>query len=1220
MPRIGSIGSNKKSVIMSDGFSLNIAVGTAPKAPVKRKVVKFRQKKVKAKQAKAKTQKNQSKDGGSVKIQRAKPLIQQVSPIKETPVTVEKEPIEKEIVAEEKPIDDAKPEEKIAPKQTLIQDIPEMKKSVVDNSTKKNNGKLGSRRNPNKESYSAEALLRPTIDMSKVTVHEAPVKSSTSKEIFSASTFENLKLHPHLVTILTKPKENGGFGFDKPTRVQVKSVPAIAQTGDVLLKSETGSGKTLAFCLPMVHRLMSKQPRINRTDGCLAMILAPTRELCTQIQETLERLLKVAVYIVAGSVVGGEKKKSEKARLRKGVSILVATPGRLVDHLTNTHSFHYNKLEFLILDEADRLLDMGFERSITQILEFIASKKDDDVVRQTILVSATINSGVERLAAMSLTSPRFIDADTKEQAVYATPEQLVQHFMIVPAKQRLCALSSFLRSECKIAKASKIVVFLSTCDAVDFMTTLFQKCTWPQRNEMFGPAIFRLHGNVNQQERTSTFQAFCKASAGILFCTDVAARGLNLPTVQWIVQYDPPTETRDYVHRVGRTARSGAVGNSLLFLLPSEAAYCEHLQEKGLNLTALNYEATIARSASKGEFRSSQKKALHEVIVHELQYLFEQSVLADTELFDMACQAFQSFVRSYATHASETRQYFHVRSLHFGHVAKSFGLREPPASTKVTKASQQAKGGTLKKRKEREQVDEEIKKKKQKKIVQTKRAYNHHNVGVFTKLVVLIWLGVFALVVVRLSLLGLHKLHYACTARVPALTYQYNHVMDHIVRGCSLLRLPYHPTWYLFNGHLQTALVAVEEDEPHVPYRRELFELSDGGVLSLDWVQLPSVSSDDYDKPTIMILHGLAGGSHEKYVRHTVVELLQSGWQVVVMNARGCGKTKVVTPKLFCAAYTQDVREVTAYLRQQHVPTSPLIGLGFSLGSNILTKFVGEEGNECLLTAMISVGNPYCLTTSSNHLMGTWFYRHTYNNIMTKNLIDVVFHQTNAHEVFQDHPEVDLDHLRTSKNLREYDDRFTRRVFGYDTVSEFYREASCVPYIKHITIPTFFLSAYDDPICVHQGIPYEDCAANPNVLLAVTHAGGHLGFYSGTNGHAWSPSVIAEYCNTIHRLVSTGVIKSIAAPEEPAPVEEEEEELETSTLTMESEEIPRDEPIVPLSRDFPTKRKLVDEITDVVAATLDDMTDTLIQHATVDTAIYSGLVAMGLYYWWWKRK
>ncbi|CAK4435209.1 unnamed protein product [Aphanomyces euteiches] len=731
-----------------DGFSLNIAVsGSTSARPAKKKINKFRQNKNKHKKSNGATPsqsaaRNKPAAPRTAEKDQAKVINQDekvttiAQPAKET--LKEEDPSPKEAPKNAAPAVKTLSKPKDTSKEELVPSkeptkpkalAPKVDSKPVEDGLKiKSAADKGTRRNPNKEAYTAETYLRPTIDMSKVVVHTAPVASKESTDIFASTTFEAMKLHPHLVSILTKEKDAGGFGFAKPTRVQVQSVPAIICGGDVLLKSETGSGKTLSYCLPLVHRLMAREPRVNRSEGCLAMILAPTRELCTQIQETLERLLKVAVYIVAGSVVGGEKKKAEKARLRKGLSILVATPGRLLDHLTNTHAFTYTRLQFLVLDEADRLLDLGFEKSIAQILDCLTAKQDDDVKRQTILVSATINAGVERLAALSLTDSIFIDADNSKGATttFATPDQLVQHFMIIPAKQRLCALAAFVRSECKRNKRAKIVVFLSTCDAVDFVTSLFQKCTWPQSTAMFGPSVFRLHGNVVQQERTSTFQAFCKATAGVLFCTDVAARGLNLPTVQWIVQYDPPTETRDYVHRVGRTARSGAVGNSLLFLLPSEAAYCDHLQSLGLNVTALSLESTLARSAFKGEFKASSKKAVHEVVVHELQYLFEQTVLANAELFDVACQAFQSFVRSYATHSSETRQYFHVRSLHFGHVAKSFALREPPASNKVTKASQQAKGGSLKKRKERQDIDDSIEKKKQKKVIQEKRKYNHH--------------------------------------------------------------------------------------------------------------------------------------------------------------------------------------------------------------------------------------------------------------------------------------------------------------------------------------------------------------------------------------------------------------------------------------------------------------------------------------------------------------
>ncbi|OQR91097.1 serine protease family S33 [Achlya hypogyna] len=499
------------------------------------------------------------------------------------------------------------------------------------------------------------------------------------------------------------------------------------------------------------------------------------------------------------------------------------------------------------------------------------------------------------------------------------------------------------------------------------------------------------------------------------------------------------------------------------------------------------------------------------------------------------------------------------------------------------------------------------------------RPTESNDIGVPATLLVLLWLAIFAHVAVRLGLIGLYKLHYWCTARVPALTYQGNDIMLQIVRDCSLLRAPYHPTWYLFNGHLQTAMVAVEDAEPHVSYRRELFELSDGGVLSLDWVQTSSVTTNnEHNKPTILILHGLAGGSHEKYVRAGVVELVNHGWRVVVMNARGCGKTKLVTPKLFCAAYTQDVREVTAYLRKTHIPTSVLLGVGYSLGANILTKFVGEDGPTCQLTAAVAVGNPFCLTTASHHLMGSWLYRRTYNNIMTKNLIDVVFRQTNACEVFEDHPVVDLEHLRTATNLREYDDRFTRLVFGFDTVSDFYRQASSVHYIKHIAIPTLFVSAHDDPICVHQGIPYDDCAANPNVLLAVTHAGGHLGFYEGPARLPWSPAVVAEYCNAIYRLVAAGSLPAVvpAKAEDPAT----DDDMEVCS-TASSSSATDDEAVV--VRELPKRElsdpKLLDELTDAVTATLDDALDAVVEHATVDNLLVAGVATVAMYLFW-RRK
>ncbi|CCI50149.1 unnamed protein product [Albugo candida] len=587
---------------------------------------------------------------------------------------------------------------------------------------------FGTRRNPRPRVQKAIA----TSVVQNVLIE--PQSMNTSDQIFASEcTFDALHLDPRLVQILVSPIEAKGFAFKRPTKVQKLSISHVLQKKDVLVKSETGSGKTLAYLLPIIQTLQSVQPRIHRIDGCVALIIVPTRELCLQIYDTLQSLLRSFVNLVPGVIVGGERKKAEKARLRKGISILIATPGRLLDHLTNTQAFHYTKLQFLVLDEADRLLDLGFGPQIKQILEILGKQSSRT---QNILVSATINSSVQQLASLSLQDPVFVDADESNQGdkvqasgVFATPQQLKQYAITVPAKLRLCALSCFLREELMRTEESfKIVVFFSTCDAVDFHFTLFNSCVWPDKridyesmkeiqsvtNEsndcspFFGREgrLFRLHGNIAQQERTTTFRAFCKAPCGILFCTDVAARGVNLPTVHWIVQYDPPTEARDYVHRIGRTARSGMCGSSLLFLLPSEVEYLPYLEQNGLpKINALSMEKLISRVGGKS-YRNTATNG--QKLSSDLQFMFEQTVEKHSHLFHIASQAFHSFIRSYATHCADTREHiFQVRKLHFGHIARSFALREPPASTKIRQASKDnvSHQSTLAKRKLRHERD-----------------------------------------------------------------------------------------------------------------------------------------------------------------------------------------------------------------------------------------------------------------------------------------------------------------------------------------------------------------------------------------------------------------------------------------------------------------------------------------------------------------------------------
>ncbi|CAK4610929.1 hypothetical protein LEN26_016654 [Aphanomyces euteiches] len=383
----------------------------------------------------------------------------------------------------------------------------------------------------------------------------------------------------------------------------------------------------------------------------------------------------------------------------------------------------------------------------------------------------------------------------------------------------------------------------------------------------------------------------------------------------------------------------------------------------------------------------------------------------------------------------------------------------------------------------------------------------------------------------------MHCLHYHWAAKRPALIHQDTPTTRHILRACQRLckhfsagklhltacsvDQKYHPTWYLFNGHLQTLMVALSNAAPDITYDRELLVLSDGGTISFDWATPASLVNvrSHTTQPTVLMLHGLTGNSEEPYIRKSAEKLLHHGWRVVVLNARGCGRNPVTSSKLVCPAYTQDVREAIAYLQLHHLDShTPLVAVGFSLGANILLKYVGEEGKQCPLKAAVSVANPYDFVVTNLHITHSWFRRLVYNHAMTQNLLKIVFDETNAHEHLHAHPLIDTHQLRQAKTLSEYDAIFSRHTFGYATPMDIYRDASSAAYLKHISIPTLCISAHDDPICPHTCIPYEECRANPNIVLAVTHSGGHVGFFTSQHllddqPRMWCADVIAQYCN-----------------------------------------------------------------------------------------------------------
>ncbi|KAI8136883.1 P-loop containing nucleoside triphosphate hydrolase protein, partial [Fennellomyces sp. T-0311] len=622
--------------------------------------------------------------------------------------------------------------------------------------------------------------------------------------VADSTTFTGLGIETDLCTLL-----GNKLSVEAPTNVQRKAIPTLLGPSrtvlnatipdhdvDAVVQAETGSGKTLTYLLPVVNRLLQASTVTSdyagfgdRSIGTVAIVLTPTRELAQQVTQVLSKLVNVPRsqdvrrlhWIVPGMLIGGENKNKEKARLRKGVNVLVSTPGRLLDHLENTQSFNVRQLRWLILDEADRLLDLGFEETLTKIMKIIDERTKQapepkfeaalktkfwPSKRQTVLCSATLRDDVKHLAGVALDRPVFIsgtdetmeDKTTTEK--YSTPNQLKQTYTITPAKLRLVTLATLIRScfwdaQRKRAKTSKVIVFLSCCDSVDFHYTLFGNAGKQQQedddkdddddndedkvmskalNKIMGKVdekkkmdvdemdlgylmshllgdvpVFRLHGELDQKARTQSYTQFSQTSSGVLLCTDVAARGLDMPDVDRIIQYDPPTDLKDYVHRVGRTARLGKAGSAALFLLPSEMEYLDILKAQALYPEPVTFENILSSLSPKADYQTPAQ---------DLQNKMEQYVLQNEENVLLARKAYWSSMRAYATHAAAEKHIFHVRKLHLGHMAKSFALREAPSKLQET-----SKGKKKKDAKQERMPGMNNKKEKPKKPM--KRTYDH---------------------------------------------------------------------------------------------------------------------------------------------------------------------------------------------------------------------------------------------------------------------------------------------------------------------------------------------------------------------------------------------------------------------------------------------------------------------------------------------------------------
>lgn len=278
--------------------------------------------------------------------------------------------------------------------------------------------------------------------------------------------------------------------------------------------------------------------------------------------------------------------------------------------------------------------------------------------------------------------------------------------------------------------------------------------------------------------------------------------------------------------------------------------------------------------------------------------------------------------------------------------------------------------------------------------------------------------------------------------------------------------------------------------------------------------------------PIIVILSGLTGGSYEAYIKDLISQLSRHpyGYRCVVMNFRGCASTPLVTPKLYSGYCTADLDETVRHIKRRF-PETPLVGVGFSLGGNVMAKYVSECGDTCPFIAATAIGNPFDLLNASRSLHSTFLGRFFYSRFMTANLIKLFRRHMS---VFQHDGRFQVESILNSKIVPHFDEHFTRRSLNFKSLEEYYFRASCTHYLQKIRIPCFFLNALDDPVCVKSGIPFEKIRQNPFLLLATTPFGGHLGWWTGLKPRRWFAPVVSEWigCMLEAYVVLPGHLKS----------------------------------------------------------------------------------------------
>ena len=509
---------------------------------------------------------------------------------------------------------------------------------------------------------------------------------------------EKLKLDEEIPKVITDI-----FKFDKVTKVQNIVINEFIKNKDVIVKSVTGSGKTIAYIIPLIQRLINySKENTNYKKEILALILLPARELAEQVYLEISKFISNIKYsFTAQILIGGKKIDDDLSKIRNQIpNIIIATPGRLVD-IQEKEKLSFSNLEILILDEADRMLDMGFEMAVTNIISKLPKQ------RRTGLFSATVTSNVENLIKAGMRNPEFINIiinQNKSSNLFVTekeikdkiinkgsyysiiefspdnykinntsqevPKGLGQYYRVIKnIKYKIPHLMQLLYGLYNSDNNEKIMIFLSTCFSVDYFNILLPELF--KKFNITNYSCSKLHSKISQNKREKEYKNFKIEDThklNILLTTDLAARGIDIPDVDMIIQLDPPKNEDSYIHKAGRTARVGNTGVSILFLLEEELSFINYMKQKFIFIDEFPYPYT-------------DKDNNNEEIVDNLNKLsilgcVKEINMSDKWIYDKAVNTFISYLRFYKE--NELKYIFDIRSLDIGNLANSFQLLKLP--------------------------------------------------------------------------------------------------------------------------------------------------------------------------------------------------------------------------------------------------------------------------------------------------------------------------------------------------------------------------------------------------------------------------------------------------------------------------------------------------------------------------------------------------------------